>query len=350
MKKILLPVLACGMYVGAFAQNPAIPCCSISNINSAAGIVLVRNNTTGRLQQFHADAIDIKALRANDLVSENAESKKITSINNAGRTYALVEPDYGSPCCSIINISPDPAGPCCTIVTAKSLSNSNTTSFSVPLAISKKLKINQAVSIMQAIPPDGNKFQPVDGNKFQPVDGYAILQLAAGSGVATYSYPITNGDKHTMPDKDVSLQKTNSSGYEITDNPSIKGATGKICVRLPDDAVYVIGVYTATDNKYLNVFTKGENIRLLPGVYKITLSSVGVPDVEVKKGGETRLKAGVLNLTSALICKLYDQTENTYFDVLQGPKKIGLPEGTYKIDLNGQFQEITIKDGEVTDF
>lgn len=136
MKKLLLPVLACGIYISVFAQTDSEPCCSIIKKNSKNNTVIARDNTTGRLYQFKADALDINAVKAGDPVT--IAQNKITAINGATRTYVAVKPDYVEPCCPIVSIQPDPAEPCCAIVTLKNNATGALSSFKAPKYISNK--------------------------------------------------------------------------------------------------------------------------------------------------------------------------------------------------------------------
>ncbi|MBI1343597.1 MAG: hypothetical protein GC171_11740 [Terrimonas sp.] len=140
--------------------------------------------------------------------------------------------------------------------------------------------------------------------------------------------------------------------YEMKKNPSMKGATGRLILQLPADAEFSMNkVLASGDKKYIGHFFRGDNIGLFPGNYDVYIYGAIVSNVEIQKGMETRIKAGVLNLTDALLYRVYGPNGKTWVEMFKGPKKIGLPVGTYSISVNnGQTQDIAIKDGEETEF
>lgn len=86
MKHFIIIPLMLGMGIGAFAQTePLDPCCNIIARDITKNIVIARDNATGRLYQFKADAMDIKIIQKGDAV--NISAGKVTSISGATRTY-----------------------------------------------------------------------------------------------------------------------------------------------------------------------------------------------------------------------------------------------------------------------
>ena len=142
MKKLLLPVLVCGMYVSTFAQKGE-PCCSIISKNIKNNTALARDNTTGRLYQFKADALDINVVKPGDAVT--IAQNKITSIGGATRTYVTVRPDYAETCCAVVSIEPDPQEPCCGVVSFKNNTTGVLSKFKAPKNITGTLKVGDPV-------------------------------------------------------------------------------------------------------------------------------------------------------------------------------------------------------------
>jgi len=172
MKKLLLSVLACGMFASSFAQHdPIEPCCNIISTDIKNNTVVARDKTTGRLYQFKADALDMKAVNVNDAV--NVASGKVTAIGGAKRMYVAMRPDPISPCCNVVKIQPDPLEPCCNLVTYMNNSNNQNNSISVPKQIASTLKVGQGVSIFES-------------------NGMAVIQSNSNGQMNSYGYPVSS--------------------------------------------------------------------------------------------------------------------------------------------------------------
>lgn len=370
MKKILLlllaPVIIGGMFFDARAQTP---CCSIVSINTKNNIVFFRNNNTGHLMKFKADALDIRGVRIGDAISANEQAKKIQAIIGVTRNYAAMEPVPGDPCCpgdmgnhyGVNDISPDAAQSCCNIVTASMFGNLIRCSVPKNLCTDLDLHITQSVQKWDVVDTGFtlnrmpvNKDEPVNSlmiNSARPVLSYFLIShLDIHDYKGFFIYPLlTNASANMEPEKTNLPAPSNEEKWVIS-NASIKGATGKISVTLPGEADYEILIYDPSDNKFLGSFKKGDEIILFPGIYKVKISNAEVNDVTVQQGMETRLKAGILSLVSPAEFKLYDKTQRNFIGYYKSSEKIGLPVGTYQLSLNGRFRQIIIKDGETIEF
>jgi hypothetical protein len=65
---------------------------------------------------------------------------------------------------------------------------------------------------------------------------------------------------------------------------------------------------------------------------------------------DTRIKAGTLNVVASGTWTLYDEKKDRQVYYSVKAKKIGLPIGTYQMDINGTMQQVVINDGETVDF
>ena len=130
-----------------------------------------------------------------------------------------------------------------------------------------------------------------------------------------------------------------------------KGATGNVTIALPKDATWYL-YFQTTDGKDLVRLDYAKSHSLIPGKYNVIVSSVPVLEVPVLKGMNTRLKAGTLHVvsTGAAQWGIYDETRTKHYVTYTYSQKLGLPAGKYAISLNGQFLEVEIKDGQVTEF
>jgi hypothetical protein len=326
MKKLLLLLLACGMLVSAFAQNPQEPCCGIIAMDIKNNLVVARDNTTGRLYQFKADALDMKAIKLNDAV--NISAGKVTSISGAKRTYVTVRPDPAFSCCNVVSIQVDGGAPCCFMVNIINNTTNTNLAISVPKQIAATLKTGQAVSM--------------DGST-----SMAIVQSSYGSSndqMASYGYPATSGDATTG--KDNATDK-----WVITPVTNMKGVLGRLDINFPADVERNILIHQQTDNKFITSVSRNDKIyTIAPGQYRFVLETVPVENVPIQKGHETRLKMGFLNLVSEGDWHLFNDTKEKQYTSGNKPKKIPLPVGSYQLKLGTQFYPMIIKDGETVEY
>ena len=89
---------------------------------------------------------------------------------------------------------------------------------------------------------------------------------------------------------------------------------------------------------------------IAPGEYRFVLETVPVENVPIKKGHETRLKVGFLNVVSEGDWHLYNDTKEKAYTSGNKPKKIPLPIGSYQLKLGLDFYPIVIKDGGTVEY
>ena len=350
-----LPISPC---CGVIAVRPGAPCC---------GVVTVRNNATGRTFEFTVDNSIAKNYTTGTALNAQPSAGIIKSVNGTVSKYVISEPPPPSgPCCGIISI--EPLELCCGLVSAK-LSNGVRFSFSVPKSIAATLEIGQKVSIQHFGPIDA---APVDGDKAAPVDGYAVIQSNVGALLerkwATYSFPIlkpqtapNNNSNNNQPGgydtknntaykHEVSDSLFNDKQWEIKQNLTAKGATGRIFINLPKDAECTITISEPATERQVYFTVNDRSFSLVPGTFNIQIAGSMVKNVPVQKGMDTRIKAGVLNVVASGTWTLYDEKKDRQVYFYTTPRKIGLPIGTYQLEINGTMQQVVIKDGETVDF
>lgn len=381
MNRILLLLLACGIYASAYSQTePLEPCCSIIAMDVKNNLAVARDNTTGRLYQFKADALDMKAINKGDAVTIDPASKKITAISGAVRSYPVIQPDkaqplgilitlridnaepisgitpprtngatpisdiktpkinYGEPCCNIVSIQPDPAQPLGNnVVSFKNNSTGTLSSFRAPKNISSGLKVGQPV---YAGPINGMKI-----NNAEPIKDFAIVQSSYGSNgqMNSYGYPATSGDGATG--------NTNEGGkWVITPVSTMKGVLGKLDINFPADVERDILIYQPADNKFITSVSRNDKTySIAPGEYRFTITAVPVENVPIQKGHETRIKMGFLNVVSEGDWHLYNDTKEKQYTSGNKPKRIALPVGSYQLKLGTQFYPVVLKDAETVE-
>jgi len=325
MRKLLLLLLTFGIYAGAFTQTePGEPCCAVINTNPATNTITVRDKATGRLYQFKADALDMKAVKLNDAV--NVSSGKVTSISGANRTYATVRPDPLEPCCAVASIQPDPVEPCCSMVNIMNNTTNSKFTVSVPKQIAATLKTGQAVSI-------------------NATNNLAVMQSSYGGSngeMSSYGYPATSGDGTSG--------NANAADKWVINKVNAKSGTGKLFVSLPKGTEWDITIYSAGSTKVLSNTMLQQEFVLLPGSYDLEINHIWIKGVPVEKGNSTRLKTGVLHISNATSWTLYDEAKEKVVINSSSAQKRGLPIGKYRLTIMNQDQDIEIKDGEMVEF
>ncbi|MBI1343598.1 MAG: hypothetical protein GC171_11745 [Terrimonas sp.] len=305
---------------------------------------------------------------------------KATLVNNPVVQYKLVKAIFSRACCNISAIEKSFDYSKCYIIAKKDTANGITyfiirTSV-VNQSLPSKLKLGIPIyernyngiryAILKNPDADGAEYMSLSFNfGYMTNTAYNSIPKANNPGSLAENanasqaqtqklntgQGVVNAEVEQKPGNLNAIQNKNTPTYEIANNASLKGATGRLILKLPDDADFSIHkVLASGDKKYIGQFFRGDNIGLFPGNYDVYIYGAIVPNVEIQKGMETRIKAGVLNFTDALLYRVYGPNGNTWVEMFKGPKKIGLPVGTYSISVNGQSMEIVIKDGEVTDF
>jgi hypothetical protein len=389
MKKLLLPLLACGMFVSAFAQNePQEPCCSIIARDIKNNLVVARNNTTGRLTCFKTDNLDIKAISKGDAVTINPQSKKITAISGAVRNYNIIQPDKAEPVgilaamridnaeplgktqvdkagpinsivtpkinnaepsCAIVSIEPDPSEPCCKVVSLKNNSTGVLSKFNLPKNIGNTIKVGDPVYV-----------EPINGMRINmqvegaaPISDFAIVQSSYGNSngqMASYGYPATSGNG-------TSGNANATAKWVITPVTNMKGVLGQLDMNFPPGLGWVgnLAITRQADNKYITSFS-GDALRtekkysISPDQYLIHLNNLPVENVPIQKGHVTRLKAGFLNVVSEGTWQIYNESKEKQLTSYNKPMKFVMPVGNYQLSIGGQFYPVTIKDGKTVEY
>lgn len=329
MKYVINMALACCMCVGSSFAQKISPCCDIVGINAAKSIITSRNSTTGKVQQFKSSAAGISSLRIGDKLA--LQNGKITAVNGLGfepvNGIVSGQVNDGAPCCEIVSLQVNDAEVCCGIVTVKNLTTGELSSFKTTPGIGHTLTLGQSVNLQ---------------------NGYAMVQSGANATAAQKGmYAFKTGlDSATSKLKENGAE-TSAEKWVIT--PGGKGVTGNVTVAFPAGTTWNMLFKTTADKHLINV-NNSKSHTMVPGQYNIDFSAVPVLAVPVQKGMNTRLKAGTLHVVSVGGWMLYDESQTKNYVSYNNPMKLGLPIGKYAISINGQFQQVEIKDGEVTEF
>lgn len=326
MKKFVLLILIFRTFTSIHAQTePGEPCCNIAVLDIKKNIVVARDNTTGRLYQFKADAMDIKAIKLNDPV--DILSEKVVSVGGIKKMYATIRPDYGEPCCAVVSIKPDYAEPCCNVVSFKDNTTNNLFSITVPKQIAATVKTGQLVSM--------------DGT-----NGLAIIQSSYGNSngqLNSYGY-------FASAEESTSGYANETTQWVITPVKNMKGVLGRLNT-IFEDAEWSLDIRTIED-KFLSSrsnHNKQSYYDLAPGLYYFRLNTITIKNVPIERGMETRIKAGYLNIVSTGRWEIRSEDKEKFHTSGNKPRKLALPVGNYQLKLGDQFFPIKIEDGELVE-
>ena len=348
MKYIIsLALLCCVSVDNSYAQKPGDPCCAIVGINTAKGIITSRNTTTGKVQQFKTSPAGISKLQVGDRLT--LQGGKITAVNQTGfePVNEIVSGNQtgfdpvneitgqvndGQPCCSIVSLQVNDGEPCCAIVSVKNIATGQLQSFRTMAGIGNTLTLGQSVNLQ---------------------DGYAMVQSGAGAtaaqkGMYAFNVGLDSAGYDLKGNTKVKPNTSETDKWVITPS-GLKGATGLVSINLPEGVVWDLDVKSTADQalgRYYNQKTHS----LMPGEYNIFFTYLPVMGVPVQKGMNTRLKAGILNVVATGQWSIHDESKAKVYVTYYKPSKIGLPVGKYNIQLGGRYQQVEIKDGEVTEF
>jgi Cu/Ag efflux protein CusF len=334
-----------GAPVGAQQLQPAgfQPCCSITAIDRGAGTATATVKATGEAFTFTVgDKAVLASLHTGQPVWADFAANQVTL------KYGL------QPCCAIRAAGPgapvgaqqlQPAGwsPCCAITaidrgagtaTATVKATGEAFTFNVgDNALLSSLRIGQGV------------WADFDAKQVAlKYGGQPCCQIrAAGPGAP------------------VGVQQLQPAGIDaccaVVVNAALTGRLGRLVVAFPfSEGVNAgstqVDVFKAGETASLQTGYGAQSLDLLPGTYSVAISGARVDGVTVQSGHDTRLRVGILRIKAG---------GNTRAEVLAadgktaltggyGVQVIGLPVGTYRVQIAGGLEAVTIQDGKITDF
>jgi|GEM_PF-6051693 len=141
---------------------------------------------------------------------------------------------------------------------------------------------------------------------------------------------------------------SNTSGTEKWTSKTVNGLaknSGRLNLVFPKDVEWDVDIYT-TANKFVvnrSSVNKLVSYPLAAGKYNLKLNTVKVDNLLIEAGKETRIKAGILNITIAGPWEL--RTEDDKF-LTSGnkPKKLALPVGRYVLKEGKDLRLIEMTD------
>jgi hypothetical protein len=141
----------------------------------------------------------------------------------------------------------------------------------------------------------------------------------------------------------------------IIASPALTGRLGRLVVAFPGGAnagssrvdVFRAGEQTSIQSSY-----GAQTWDLLPGTYAVTISGARVEGVTVQSGHDTRVRVGILrvNAGGSTRVDLLDAGGKAALVSSYGAQVIGLPVGTFRVQIAGQSEAVTIQEGKITEF
>jgi hypothetical protein len=179
--------------------------------------------------------------------------------------------------------------------------------------------------------------------KAQSIATQLVCILKSGSGGETGSSATSSSAE--------SGKASTAGCCQMTANPELKGRLGRLVVAFPQEAaVKGTGVTVLKDGKTLLSAYGTQMWELLPGSYEVMVSNKRIPNVQIQAGHDTHVKVGVLRIsagkgTKAAVLDAGNELVNGY-----GEQVIGLPPGSFEIEIAGQREKVMITAGEIKDF
>ena len=104
------------------------------------------------------------------------------------------------------------------------------------------------------------------------------------------------------------------------------------------------------DGKQLQAGYGNRSWELPPGSYDVSISGKVVSNATVQAGADTNVRVGVLHVTASSATRSEIMDGTTALAAGFGTRLVGLPAGSYGLQISGQTQPITIQAGQVTEF
>jgi len=374
MKKILLLVLACGIFISSFSQKYSTVAAVII-VDAAKKKVYARTIPDGKVFQFLIKDDDVKKFSAGKEMFATFDTDKVSIAEGPVIVSGLEIPllraaDFRYQVAGIQAASMPKE--------TNVLTSGITAPAEVVIMLTRPLRnnSNMARACCYESNSQGIEFNLPNGmidedlkREVYPIGDIVLvdkreqtnspIRCFSITGVWADTTSNTNGVDGGAVKTGVELGKnikarpntSETEKWKVTPIPTMKGVLGRLDINFPQDVERNILIHQQADNKFITSVSRNDKTyTIAPGEYHFVLSSVPVENVPIQKGHETRLKAGFLNVVSEGDWHLYDDTKEKAYTSGNKPKKIPLPVGNYQLKLGGQYYPVIIKDREIVEF
>jgi hypothetical protein len=139
----------------------------------------------------------------------------------------------------------------------------------------------------------------------------------------------------------------------IVANPALKGRLGRLVLAFPQGAnAGNTRTYVYKDQTEIARFDGNKTLELMPGTYRVGITSKWVEGVTIQSGHDTTVKVGMLRVTAGKDTRIYllDTDQKRELARGDGTQELGFPIGTVYVQIAGQSEAVTIQAGKITDF
>lgn len=168
-----------------------------------------------------------------------------------------------------------------------------------------------------------------------------FLLMTCGMHVCSLSQTEIAGKNIINPDK-----------YVMTPIKGLKKGIGRLNLVFADSVEWSVDIYNSakkfiTNHSILdkrNTADKKNYYDLQAGIYHFKLNTVMIENVPIEEGKETRLRTGVLDITTPGNWELRSEDKKKYLTSGNKTKKIALPVGKYQLGGTKIYRVVEIKD------
>ncbi len=142
---------------------------------------------------------------------------------------------------------------------------------------------------------------------------------------------------------------------DVVVNAAMIGRLGRLVVEFPqgaDASNTRIVVFKAGETNAIQDHWGASTFELLPGAYAVSISEKRVEGVTVQAAHDTRVRVGMLRISAGKdthVLLMDTDKKKTLVD-FWGARTVGLPVGTFHVNIAGQLEAVTIHIGKITDF
>jgi len=150
------------------------------------------------------------------------------------------------------------------------------------------------------------------------------------------------------------------SGYAccaVVLNAAMTGRLGRLVVAFPfsegvNGGSSRVQVFKAGDNTAIQDGYGSQTLDLLPGTYAVVISGARVEGVSIQSGHDTRVRVGILRIKAggSTRADVLAADGKTALTTGYGTQVIALPVGTFRVQIGGGLEPVTIRDGKITEF
>jgi hypothetical protein len=141
----------------------------------------------------------------------------------------------------------------------------------------------------------------------------------------------------------------NSDKWVLKTN-NLKASTGRVVIANKSRGQWTIYFYKMANNEYVTSFNQTNNkgiFVLQPGEYRITINDAEIMNVPVKKGHDTELKVGLLNVEHNDVWNLLDEDSDRFVTSGNQPTLLLMPVGNYTMNVGDIKKVVTVTEATV---